>query len=254
LATKPEPPQLAPAKLSLWLPHVTPDLCALKESDPDFPSDRLISRTRHLIQPVLAEDMRFEPGIFVVYVHPDRLAEFAEDLRTPGTVVLWFYGAVLGWCHGLEPSPQLRQKMKQRYGYEFPSPANRPNCAGIVRDGLRIAVPEKPAMDTPEPGSFAARFAKPAAAASAKPRSQVDQIIARNGQQVHKLKAKDTTGRWAYYFVYVERAKEPAFLAAIKGDGAIDLSDYGRVIASCYGEAPDQATRDFLKETYGFDV
>jgi hypothetical protein len=71
---------------------------------------------------------------------------------------------------------------------------------------------------------------------------------------IHKLKAKDTTGRWAYYFVYVERAKEPAFLAAIKGDGTIDLSDYGRIIASCYGEAPDQATRDFLKETYGFDV
>jgi hypothetical protein len=108
-------------------------------------------------------------------------------------------------------------------------------------------------MDKSEPGSFAARFAKPAAA-PAKPRSQVDQMIARNGQQVHKLKAKDTTGRWAYYFVYVERSKEPAFLAAIKGDGTIDLSDYGRIIASCYGEEPSQEIRDFLTETYGFDV
>lgn len=110
-------------------------------------------------------------------------------------------------------------------------------------------------MDTPEPGSFAARFARPAAAAtSAKTRSHADQLIARNGHQVHKLKAKDTTGRWACYFIYIERAKEPAFLAAIKGDGTIDLSDYGRIIASCYGEVPDQATRDFLKETYDFDV
>ena len=108
-------------------------------------------------------------------------------------------------------------------------------------------------MDKSEPGSFAARFAKPAAA-SAKPRSQADQLIARNGHLIHKLKAQDTTGRWADYFIYVERSKEPAFLAAIKGDGTIDLSDYGRIIASCYGEEPNQEIRDFLKETYGFDV
>lgn len=110
-------------------------------------------------------------------------------------------------------------------------------------------------MDKPEPGSFAARFAKsPAGSAPPKPRSHADQHIARSGHLIHKLKAKDTTGRWAYYFVYVEGAKERAFLAAIDGDGIINLEEYGRVIASCYGEEPSQEIRDFLKDKYGFDV
>lgn len=105
-------------------------------------------------------------------------------------------------------------------------------------------------MDKPGPRSFTERFARP----ESKPRSHADELIAQNGHLVHKLKAKDTTGRWAYYFVYVERAKETAFLTAIEGDGIMDLETYGRVIASCYGEEPDEKTRAFLKETYGFDV
>lgn len=111
-------------------------------------------------------------------------------------------------------------------------------------------------MDKPEPQSYAARFAKSSAAGASPltPRSQADAYIARNGHLVHKLKAKDTTGRWAYYFVLIEPAKERTFLKAIGGDGIIDLEDYGRVIASCYGEAPTQEVRDFLKEKYGFDV
>ncbi len=110
-------------------------------------------------------------------------------------------------------------------------------------------------MDKPEPGSFAARFAKPGAgSAPPAPRSHADQLIARSGHLIHKLKAKDTTGRWAYYFVYVEAAKERAFLAAIDGDGIINLEDYGRVIASCYGETPSEEIRTFLREKYGFEV
>lgn len=105
-------------------------------------------------------------------------------------------------------------------------------------------------MDKSEPQSFAERFAKPAA----KPRSQADQLIAKSGHLVHKIKAKDTTGRWAYYFVYVERAKEKAFLEALKSSGIIHLEEYGRVIASCYGEESDEKTRAFLKDKYGFDV
>ena len=34
----------------------------------------------------------------------------------------------------------------------------------------------------------------------------------------------------------------------------IDLEDFGRVIASNYGEQPTETTRTFLKEKYGFDV
>lgn len=85
-------------------------------------------------------------------------------------------------------------------------------------------------------------------------RSFVDQIVAKKGHLIHKLKAKDSTGRWAYYFVLVEPPREKAFLDAIKGDGMIDLEDFGKVIASCYGEEPNEETKKFLKEKYGFDV
>ncbi len=85
-------------------------------------------------------------------------------------------------------------------------------------------------------------------------RSFVDKLIAKKGHLIHKLKAKDSTGRWAYYFVLVEPQRESAFMKAIDGDGMIDLEDFGKVIASCYGEEPNEETKTFLKEKYGFEV
>lgn len=85
-------------------------------------------------------------------------------------------------------------------------------------------------------------------------RSFVDQIIAKKGHLIHKLKAKDSTGRWAYYFVLVEAPREAQFLKAIKGDGMVDLEEFGKIIASCYGEEPSEEVRTFLKEKYGFEV
>ncbi len=87
-----------------------------------------------------------------------------------------------------------------------------------------------------------------------KKRSFVDQIIAKKGHLIHKLKAKDSTGRWAYYFVLVEAPREQAFLTSLKTEESIDLEDYGKVIASNYGEEPSEEVRKMLKEKYGFDV
>lgn len=78
--------------------------------------------------------------------------------------------------------------------------------------------------------------------------------VRRSGHLIHKLKAKDSTGRWAYYFVMVRPEKEAAFMSAIGGDGMIDLEDYGDVIASCYGESPNDETLAFLKDKYGFNI
>jgi hypothetical protein len=80
--------------------------------------------------------------------------------------------------------------------------------------------------------------------------------VSNSGHLVHKLKAKDTTGRWAYYFVLVEEEREDAFLTAIDVEkkGTIDLEDYGEVIASCYGEAPTPEIVNMLREKYGFEV
>lgn len=87
-----------------------------------------------------------------------------------------------------------------------------------------------------------------------RPTSFTDREIGRRGHLVHKLKAKDSTGRWAYYFVLIERHREKAFTATIAGDGMIDLEAFGRVIASNYGEAPSAEIIRLLKEKYGFEV
>jgi hypothetical protein len=81
-----------------------------------------------------------------------------------------------------------------------------------------------------------------------------DLVMATYGHLIHKLKAKDTTGRWAYYFVLVTKQREAEFLASIEGNGVIDLEDYGKVVASCYGEQPTEEVKQHLKTRYGFDV
>lgn len=81
-----------------------------------------------------------------------------------------------------------------------------------------------------------------------------DIYVANNGHNIHKLKAKDSTGRWAYYFVLIKSEKEEEFMAALDSTENIDLEDYGQVIASNYGEQPSEEIRDFLKKKYNFDV
>lgn len=91
-------------------------------------------------------------------------------------------------------------------------------------------------------------------ASSASPGYFERQLTAARGHQIHKLKAKDTTGRWAYYFVRVNPKRESDFLTAIEGDGTVDLEEYGQVIASCYGEEPTREIRELLFDNYGFRV
>lgn len=81
-----------------------------------------------------------------------------------------------------------------------------------------------------------------------------DREVAALGHLIYKLKAKDTTGRWAYYFILVQPEYEAAFLAAIDGDGIVDLEHYGSIVASSYGETPSDEVRAYLKGRYGFDV
>jgi hypothetical protein len=96
--------------------------------------------------------------------------------------------------------------------------------------------------------SFVARFAPnrsggttappPHADPAAHPMTAFERLVSTSGHNVHKLKAKDSTGRWAIYYVYVPPIREKAFLRAIGGDGMADLQEFGQVIGSCYGEAP----------------
>jgi Flp pilus assembly protein TadD len=97
-------------------------------------------------------------------------------------------------------------------------------------------------------------YAKQAQAAEETLDQRRRRFVARRGDLVHKLKAKDTTGRWAYYFVMVENKREAEFRKAIKGVGTVDLEDFGTIIASCYGEEPSSEVRAYLARVYGFSV
>ena len=80
------------------------------------------------------------------------------------------------------------------------------------------------------------------------------EVIPYSGHLIHKLKAKDSTGRWAYYFVLVAANREADFLKAIEGDGTVDLESFGKIVASCYGEVPTAEVKAYLSEKFGFDV
>ncbi len=85
--------------------------------------------------------------------------------------------------------------------------------------------------------------------------SFVDKMISGKGHLVHRIKATDNSnGERAYYFVLIEPPKEAAFMKAIDDGGNLNLEDYGKVIASCYGEEPSQEVKDLLNDKYGFDV
>jgi len=83
-------------------------------------------------------------------------------------------------------------------------------------------------------------------------RSFADSYIASRPEYIHKLKAKDSSGRWAYYFVLVEPPVEQRFLAALQSGKQIDLDNYGTVIASCYGESPNSKVKAELLNRFGF--
>jgi hypothetical protein len=86
------------------------------------------------------------------------------------------------------------------------------------------------------------------------PISFIDRLIATSGHLVHKIRATDSTGRPAYYFVYVRKNREDAFLTVIESGKNMDLDDFGQVLISSYGEEPSDAVKAYLKQRYNFDV
>ena len=81
-----------------------------------------------------------------------------------------------------------------------------------------------------------------------------NKFFAERGHLIHRLKAKDGSGQWAYYYVYIRSALEQEFLKALNLYRNVDLENYGKVIGSSYGEEPKEELKALLKEKYGFDV
>jgi hypothetical protein len=71
---------------------------------------------------------------------------------------------------------------------------------------------------------------------------------------IHRFKAQDRSGEWAQYFLLVEAANEPLFLNAVKNGAEVDLSQYGKIVASFYGDTPPDDVKRLLRDRYGFTV
>ena len=84
--------------------------------------------------------------------------------------------------------------------------------------------------------------------------SFVSKVIAKKGHLIHQIKGPDHTGHMAYYFVLVEPIKRQSFLDVIESGDHFTITDYGKVIASCYGEEPTDEVKKLLKDEYNFDV
>lgn len=63
---------------------------------------------------------------------------------------------------------------------------------------------------------------------------------------------RDHTARPAWYYVQVEPHLKLRFERAIKS-GAMNVSEFGRILESGYGEKPPELTRARMKRDYGFE-
>lgn len=84
--------------------------------------------------------------------------------------------------------------------------------------------------------------------------SYVDREIARTWNFVQRLSARDSTGRRALYFLYVRPHRKSALMQALESDETIDLTAFGDVIASNYGDAPTAETRKLIKSRFEIDI
>jgi len=75
---------------------------------------------------------------------------------------------------------------------------------------------------------------------------------ARNSDSIYLVRGgRDHTGRPAWYFVRVESTKQRMFLQHIRS-GALDLTGFGEIIESGYGEEPPEAVVAHMKAFHNF--
>lgn len=60
-------------------------------------------------------------------------------------------------------------------------------------------------------------------------------------------------GRSAVYFLLVDPGTSNSFRVSV-GNDHMDLSSYGRILCSCFGDRPNETVRDILLSEYGLDL
>ncbi len=80
----------------------------------------------------------------------------------------------------------------------------------------------------------------------------MDHLIRSRTDLCFQVMGRDSTGEVAWYFILVDKEKKEQFLNHKPGD-SYDLADYGKIIASGYGEEVPEDVKKSLKEKYDFD-
>jgi hypothetical protein len=79
----------------------------------------------------------------------------------------------------------------------------------------------------------------------------VDKFIKKSSLPIHFIRGKDNTGRDCFFFLICNMDKIRRLQGASE-NGNINLLQFGQVIASGFGRAPDQGVCKMLKEKYDF--
>jgi hypothetical protein len=70
--------------------------------------------------------------------------------------------------------------------------------------------------------------------------------------KIYLIRGNDSTGQPAWYYLCIDRGKKHRFeLSATMGQ--IQLTDFGRIIISGYGEYPPPEVKKRMKDEYGFE-
>jgi hypothetical protein len=79
--------------------------------------------------------------------------------------------------------------------------------------------------------------------------SFADKFRRSSGELVYVVRGKDE-GKAAWHYVLVDRVKLPVFLKKADG-GPIDVSQYGKILYSGWGENPPEDIVQKIKDEYG---
>lgn len=78
-------------------------------------------------------------------------------------------------------------------------------------------------------------------------------VIGNNKKNIYGVKANDATGQMAWYIMKIPPLKKQLFLKALE-EKEMDMTDYGTILYSGYGEEVSQNVKDHILQQYGIDL
>lgn len=83
-------------------------------------------------------------------------------------------------------------------------------------------------------------------------KSFTDIVSSSRADCIYLIRGNDSTGRAAWYYLQVEKLKKKLFETNAK-KGQIQLTEYGKILTSGYGEYPPADVKKRMKDEFGFE-